>query len=49
MVVLLVLAILLAIAIPTFLGTTASATSRSAQANLNTAFTDAKTQYENDN
>ncbi len=49
MVVLLILAILLAIAIPTFLGTTAVATARSAQANLNTAFTDAKTQYESDN
>ena len=47
MIVLLVLAVLLAIAIPTFLGTTSAATKRSAQANLNTAFTDAKVQYEN--
>lgn len=37
MVVLLVIAILLAIAIPTFLGTSTSAKDRSAQANLNTA------------
>ena len=47
MVVLLVISILLAIAIPTFLGTTAVATSRSAQANLNTAYTDAKLQFQN--
>lgn len=46
MLVLLVLAILLAIAIPTFLGTTATADNRSAQSNLITAFTDAKTQYQ---
>ncbi len=46
MVVLLVLAILLAIAIPTFLGTTAAADNRSAQSNLITAFTDAKTQFQ---
>jgi len=37
MLVLLILAILLAIAIPTFLGTTNSADNRAAQANLNTA------------
>ena len=47
MVVLLVLSILLAIAIPTFLGTTATADDRSAQANLSTAFTDAKIQFQN--
>jgi type IV pilus assembly protein PilA len=47
MIVLMILAILLAIAIPTFLSTTAVATSRAAQANLNTAYTDAKVQYEN--
>jgi len=46
MVALLVLAILLAIAIPTFLGTTAVANDRSAQANLNTAMTDAKAQFQ---
>jgi len=48
MVVLLVLGILLAIAIPTFLGTTAAADNRSAQSNLVTAFSDAKTQFQND-
>ncbi len=47
MLVLLVLAILLAIAVPTFLGTTAAADNRSAQSNLVTAFTDAKTQFQN--
>ena len=46
MVVLLVLGILLTIAIPTFLGTQSAADDRSAQSNLNTAFTDAKTQFE---
>jgi len=46
MVALLVLSILLAIAIPTFLGTTATANNRSAQVNLNTALTDAKAQFE---
>ena len=46
MVVLLILAILLAIAIPTFLGVTNSANDRSAQSNLNTALTDAKGVYE---
>jgi type IV pilus assembly protein PilA len=47
MVVMLVLAVLLSIAIPTFLGTTATADNRSAQSNLITAFTDAKTQFQN--
>jgi type IV pilus assembly protein PilA len=42
MVVLLILAILLAIAIPTFLGLTGGANDRAAQANLNTAITNAK-------
>ncbi len=42
MVVLLILAILLAIAIPTFLGLTGGANDRAAQANLNTALTNAK-------
>ncbi|MDA8366816.1 MAG: hypothetical protein M0Z62_07625, partial [Actinomycetota bacterium] len=46
MVVLLILAILLAIAIPTFLGVTGSANDRAAQSNLNTALTDAKGVYE---
>jgi type IV pilus assembly protein PilA len=46
MVVLLILAILLAIAIPTFLGVTGSANDRAAQANLNTTLTDAKGVYE---
>ena len=46
MVVLLVIGILLAIAIPTFLGTTSAADDRSAQSNLNTALTDANTQFE---
>ena len=49
MVVLLILAILLAIAIPTFLGVTGSANDRSAQSNLNTALTNAKTVYEQSN
>ena len=43
MVVLLILAILLAIAIPTFLGVTGGANDRSAQSNLNTALTSLKT------
>jgi len=47
MVALLVLSILLAIAIPTFLGTTSAADDRSAQSNLNTALTDAKVQFQN--
>jgi type IV pilus assembly protein PilA len=46
MVVLLILAILLAIAIPTFLGVTGSANDRAAQSNLNTALTNAKTIYQ---
>jgi type IV pilus assembly protein PilA len=44
--VLLVMGILLAIAIPTFLGTTSAADDRSAQSNLVTAFTDAKSQFQ---
>lgn len=47
MVVLLILAILLAIAIPTFLGVTKSANDRAAQSNLNTALVNAKAQYQN--
>jgi len=46
MVVLLILAILLAIAIPTFLGVTKSANDRAAQSNLNTALTNAKAAYQ---
>jgi type IV pilus assembly protein PilA len=46
MVVLLILAILLAIAIPTFLGVTKSANDRAAQSNLNTALLNAKAQYQ---
>ena len=46
MVVLLIIAILLAIAIPTFLGVTNSATDRAAQANLTNALTEGKTLYE---
>jgi type IV pilus assembly protein PilA len=46
MVVLLILAILLAIAIPTFLGVTKSANDRAAQSNLNTAFTNAKSIFQ---
>jgi type IV pilus assembly protein PilA len=42
MVVLLILAILLAIAIPTFLGVTGGANDRASQSNLNTALTTAK-------
>ncbi len=48
MVVLLILGILLAIAVPTFLGTTAAADNRSAQSNLVTALTDAKAQFQKD-
>ena len=48
MVVLLILAILLAIAIPTFLGVTGSANNRAAQSNLNTALTSAKGIYEHE-
>ena len=46
MVVLLILAILLAIAIPTFLGVTKSANDRASQSNLNTAVTNAKAYYQ---
>src|SRR5580704_3993478 len=46
MVVLLILAILLAIAIPTFLGVTKSANDRAAQSNLNTAVVNAKAAYQ---
>jgi type IV pilus assembly protein PilA len=46
MVVLLILAILLAIAIPTFLGVTKSANDRAAQSNLNTALINAKAAYQ---
>jgi type IV pilus assembly protein PilA len=46
MVVLLILAILLAIAIPTFLGVTKSANDRAAQSNLNTALTNAKSIFQ---
>jgi type IV pilus assembly protein PilA len=47
MVVLLIIAILLAIAIPTFLGTTNSASIRSAQSNLTNALVEAKSAYQN--
>jgi type IV pilus assembly protein PilA len=47
MVVLLILAILLAIAIPTFLGVTKSANDRAAQSNLNTALTNVKSYFQN--
>jgi type IV pilus assembly protein PilA len=47
MVVLLIMAILLAIAIPTFLGVSSSANDRAAQSNLNTALTNAKSYYQN--
>jgi type IV pilus assembly protein PilA len=46
MVVLLIIAILLAIAIPTFLGTTTSANDRSAQSNLTNALTEASAAYQ---
>jgi len=46
MVVLLILAILLAIAIPTFLGVTKSANDRAAQSNLDSALTNAKTIFQ---
>jgi prepilin-type N-terminal cleavage/methylation domain-containing protein len=49
MVTLLILAILLAIAIPTFLGVTNSANDRSAQSNLNTAMLNAKAAYRSNN
>jgi type IV pilus assembly protein PilA len=47
MVVLLILAILLAIAIPTFLGVTKSANDRATQSNLNTALVNAKSIFQN--
>jgi len=47
MVVLLIIAILLAIAIPTFLGVSGSANDRAAQSNLTNALTEAKAQYQN--
>ena len=47
MVALLVLAILMAVAIPTFMDTTTSAENRSVQANLDTALTDSIAQFEN--
>ena len=46
MVVVLIIAILIAIAIPTFLGVTKSANDRAAQSNLNTALLNAKAQYQ---
>jgi type IV pilus assembly protein PilA len=46
MVVLLIMAILLAIAIPIFLGVTGSANNRAAQSNLNTALVNAKAAYQ---
>jgi type IV pilus assembly protein PilA len=49
MVVLLIMAILLAIAIPTFLGVSGSANDRAAQSNLNTALTNVKSYYQNNN
>ncbi|MGA2036354.1 MAG: type II secretion system protein [Acidimicrobiales bacterium] len=49
MVVLLIIAILLAIAIPTFLGVTGSANDRSAQSNLTNALTEASAVYQNTN
>ena len=47
MVVLLIIAILLAIAIPTFLGATASARDRAVQSNLTNANTEVEAQYQN--
>jgi prepilin-type N-terminal cleavage/methylation domain-containing protein len=47
MVVLLIIAILLAIAIPTFLGVTNSASDRAAQSNLTNGLTEAKAIYQN--
>jgi type IV pilus assembly protein PilA len=47
MVVLLIIAILLAIAIPTFLGVTGSANDRAAQSNLTNGLTEAKALYQN--
>jgi prepilin-type N-terminal cleavage/methylation domain-containing protein len=48
MVVLLIIAILLAIAIPTFLGVTNTASDRAAQSNLTNALTESKTLYQVD-
>jgi prepilin-type N-terminal cleavage/methylation domain-containing protein len=48
MVVLLIIAILLAIAIPTFLGVTGSANDRAAQSNLTNGLTELKALYQND-
>ncbi len=47
MVVLLIIAILLAIAIPTFLGVTGSANDRAAQSNLTNGLTELKALYQN--
>ena len=47
MVVLLIIAILLAIAIPTFLGVTSSAHDRAVQSNLTNALTESQAQYQN--
>jgi prepilin-type N-terminal cleavage/methylation domain-containing protein len=49
MVVLLIIAILLAIAIPTFLGVTGSANDRAAQSNLTNALTEASAVYQGNN
>jgi type IV pilus assembly protein PilA len=49
MVVLLIIAILLAIAIPTFLGVTSSANDRAAQSNLTNALTEASAVYQSNN
>jgi type IV pilus assembly protein PilA len=49
MVVLLIIAILLAIAVPTFLGVTGSANDRSAQSNLTNALTEASASYQSNN
>jgi prepilin-type N-terminal cleavage/methylation domain-containing protein len=49
MVVLLIIAILLAIAIPTFLGVTGSANDRAAQSNLTNGLTEAASVYQADN
>src|SRR5580704_3422450 len=46
MVVLLIIAILLAIAIPTFLGVTSSANDRATQSNLTNGLTEATSQYQ---
>src|SRR5665213_781018 len=49
MVVLLIIAILLAIAIPTFLGVTGSANDRAAQSNLTNGLTEASAVYQSNN